>query len=256
MEIIESLSEVKDEFVIPNSVSIFRVQEVLAYMPGFTEKSRSNETIIDVYYETPDKLLESLGASVMVRTNGNKKFIHVVYKYFKSRKEFVKEIAPDEDPLKNDDNLIFIEDKLQELYTHKIDADVIRLLTHLKPMFKCKIYRTTTTYINYSGLTINVTIDSVEYYSKRNSFQEKYMKVVLGGFPGKDEKFVYNRFMRELTGKVILIEEKVDMYQKGKQVMVFTNEKIKKTDLEQEEETEETKEEEAPKTAQRGRSNF
>lgn len=255
MEIIESLSEIKDEFVVPSTTSFLRIEEVLYYMPGFAEKSRVSEIIEDIYYETPDKLLNDLGASVKIRKIGSKKYIHVVCYYFNNRKEYVKEIADGEIPLKNDDHLIFIEDKLQELYTHTVDADIIRMLTHLKPMFKCKIYRTTITYVNSGGLTIKALLDSCEYYSKRNTFQEKYLNIILESYPGKDEKFIYNRFMRELTSKVILIEEKVDQFQKGKQVMTFTKEKVRKSDLEDEEE-EEIKEEEEQQTAKRGRSNF
>ncbi len=256
MEIIESLSETKAEFVVPSSTSFLRIQEVLSYMPNFAEKNRVYETIEDVYFETPTKLLDSLGASVMVRTVGDKKYIHTVYYYFNNRKEYVKEVAFDEDPFKNDDNLIFIEDKLQELYTHTVDADIIRMLTHLKPMVKCITHRTTITYVNSIGLTIKAILDSCEYFSKRNTFQEKYLSILLEGYPGKDEKFIYNRFIRELTGKVILIEEKINKFTKGKQVMVFTNEKIKKEDLEQEEDEEEQQEEQKPTTTRRGRSNF
>lgn len=256
MEIIESLSEIKDEFVVGPNSSFSRIKEVLYYEPGFAEKSSEYETIEDVYYETPDKFLSNLGASVKVRRVKDKKYIHVVCYYFGNKKEYSKEVVIDEDPLKNDDNLIFIEDKLQELYTHKLEIDAIRILSHLKPMFKCKINRTTISYVNSNGLTITAFLDSANYYSKRNTFNERYLTLKLEGYPGSDEKFIYNRFLRELTSKVILIEEKIDHFQKGKQVMIFTKEKVRKSDLEDlEEETEEQPKEE-PQTTKRGRSNF
>ncbi len=253
MEIIEKINEAKEDYVVPSTTSFSRIEEVLSFMPNFAEKSRLTESIQDIYYETPNKLLQELGASVKIRSCGTKKYIHVVCYYFKNKREYVKEISIEGEPFESEENLIFIEDKLQNLYTHTLEVDVIRLLTHLKPMFKCNISRTTINYVNSSSLLIKTIFDNVNYYSKRNTHNEKYLSLILEGFAGQEQKFVFNRFSRELNSKVIIIPEKIDMYKKGKLVMVFTKEKIKKQDLEEEEEEEAPQEEQVVK---RSRSNF
>lgn len=244
MENFDAFETLKNEFVIGKDTSISKIEEVLEFMPNFAEKNRFTKTIKDIYYETPEFLIETLGASVRVRDIENKRYLSIVCNYFGTKREFEREVSIDENVFENEENLIFLEDKLQELYTHKLEADVIRMLSGLRPIYMCKIYRKTLKMVNSTSTVIDATFDTVEYISKRNTYTERYLTIALDGFPGKDERFVYNRFLSELTSKVILIPEEINKAQKAKQVMNFKNEKVKKEDLGNH--LESTNEEDAP----------
>ena len=131
MENFDSSKPIQRTYYV-HAKDLSRLDELIRLMPNYDTKSRRTFEIVDYFFETPEKLLEQLDASIRMRVCEDKQTLSIVCKNDGKRREFETDMNLGDKIQDKNEYILFLEDKLQDIYTHKIDADIARMLKSLK----------------------------------------------------------------------------------------------------------------------------
>lgn len=215
MEMINVSKQVENTYYLQNSEAFNRLLSVINLMPSFAVAKTYKTSHNDTYFDTPDNFLKGLESTVRVRRYPDKKeqILSIVCKNLGTKREFVMNMIYDDEITDKDDYLFFLEDKLQDIYVHRFDFDVIRILKGLKKFVTIENDRTVHEIINNQGFKADVCFDKVTYVSKRNRNIDNILEVKLTSWPTEDNMYFFKRFTKELEYRDILIpmnEKKLD----------------------------------------------
>ncbi|MBQ8431105.1 MAG: hypothetical protein IJX26_04145, partial [Clostridia bacterium] len=110
---------------------------------------------------------------------------------------------------------------LQDIYTHRIDIDIVRMLKSLKVFMYIVSDRTQLEIINNSGFNALVNLDVVTFKTKRHTIGDNVVEVKMNCYPDVGNKTAYSRFVSELEQKVMLIPMQETKYEAGKRVFRY-----------------------------------
>lgn len=236
------ISEYEKKYNLDKKTSFEDVQRMVSLMGSFGIFKVTSTYHLDFYYDTPDKLLESFNASIRLREEPEGKIASIKYKtYVESEnnekleivKEFYRNVDINCNLINDEDTLIFFEDKLREIYAHHVDLDLLRKLKQLKPVLVIRTDRTTQFIKNNDKFSCTISYDETQYKTKRQYEFDKILEIKLTCPPTDENLFFYERFLKELRTRVVLIPMLNTKYDVG--VRVSHYEKGKKQNLEEQE---------------------
>src|SRR5574344_1925532 len=168
MENLEIQKKIQNTYYI-HPEDIPRLKELIKLMPNYDTKSESDFVIVDYFYETPEKLLEQLNSSIRVRVAEEKQTLSIVCTNNEVRHEYEMEMKVGEKIQDKNEYILFLEDKLQDIYTHRIDIDIARILKDLKVFLYITTNRHQIQIINNTGYSGLVNIDTVLFSTKMHN---------------------------------------------------------------------------------------
>ena len=207
----------KTYYIHANEIS--RLEELIKLMPNYATVKTNNFTIVDYFYETPDRLLEQLDASIRVRVCGDKQTLSIVCKNNGERREFETEMHYG-DKIENN-YILFLEDKLQDIYINKMDADIARMLKSLKIFMHITTERKQLEIINNSGFKGFVNIDYVLFTTKRHNVPDNILELKMDCVNDVANKTAFERMVFLLEQKLSLVPMDETKYEAGKRVFRF-----------------------------------
>lgn len=196
-----------------------RLEELIKLMPNYATIKTTKMTIVDYFYETPEKLLEQLDASIRVRICGDKQTLSIVCKNNGERKEFETEMHLG-DKIENE-YILFLEDKLQDIYVNKIDADIARMLKGLKVFLYITTDRKQLEIINNTGFNELVNIDYCLFSTKRHNVPDNILEIKLNSVNDIANRTAFDRFVYTLEQKLSLVPMDETKFEAGKRVFRF-----------------------------------
>ena len=222
MEILEVQKQIQRTYYV-DSKDLSRLDELIRLMPNMATKSETQFEIVDYFYDTPEKLMETLEASVRVRVNStlNKQYLSIVVKPEGKRREFEIEMHYGDKIQDKNEYILFLEDKLQDLYTHRMDADIARMLKKLKVFLFITTYRTQLEVFNNTGFNGYVNFDSVLFNTKRHKIPEYILEIKMNCMNDIQNKTAFERFCYTLEQKVKLTNMGETKYEIGKRVFRY-----------------------------------
>ena len=114
--------------------------------------------------------------------------------------------------------ILFLEDKLQDTYTHTIDADIARMLKSLKVFLYITTERTQLEIFNNTGFTAIVNFDAVAFNTKRHNVFDNILEIKQTCLNDVANKTAYERFYHTLEQKVSLTPMDETKFDAGKRV--------------------------------------
>ena len=118
------------------------VQRVVSLMGSFGVYKITSTYHEDYYFDTADRVLKSFNASVRLREEPVGKTVSIKNVSYQENDEheiktivheYEKKVGNDCTIVNDEDAMIFIEDKLRDIYAHHVDLDILRKLKELKP---------------------------------------------------------------------------------------------------------------------------
>ena len=204
-----------------DSKDLARLDELIRLMPNMATKSSKHISIVDYFYETPDKLLQTLDASIRVRVIDDKQILSIVCKINGVSREFETEMHYGDKIQDKNEYILFLEDKLQDLYTHRIDADIARMLKGLKVFMFITTSRYQLEIFNNTGFKGIINFDSVMFSTKRYQIPEYILEIKQNCLNNIENKTAYERFCYELEQKVKLTNMGETKFEIGKRIFNY-----------------------------------
>ena len=217
MEVLESSKLIQKTYYV-HGQDVPRVAELIRLMPNYATKSKTQIHIVDYFYETPDKLLEELGASIRVRVLEKEQILSMVYHKEGKRREFEMQMELGDKIQDKNEYILFLEDKLQDIYTHTIDVDIARMLKNLKVFLFITTERTQLEIFNNTGFTGIVNFDAVLFSTKRHNVGENILEIKQTCLNDVANKIAFERFYHALEQKVLLTPMDETKFDAGKRV--------------------------------------
>ena len=217
MENLEVQKLVQKTYYI-HAQDIAHLDEVIRLMPNYDTKSQKSYTIADYFYETPEKLLEQLDASIRIRVVGDKQTLSIVCKNGSVRREFETDMHYGDKIQDKNEYILFLEDKLQDIYTHRIEIDIARILKNLKVFLNIMTERRQLEIINNSGFNCLVNVDNVMFNTKRHNVGDCVVEVKMNCLNDVASKTAFDRFTYALEQKISLVPMDETKFDAGKRV--------------------------------------
>ncbi len=221
MEKLNLIKNYDENYYLHSEKEYARLYELISLMPNYAISNTQNLSHTDVFYETPDNLLKRLDASIRVRHEGDQQYLSIVCKNNGVKREFEMQMKFGDKIADKIEYLIFLEDKLQDIYTHNIDANIIRLLKFLKPFLFITTTRTRYEIINNTGLKVFVDFDRTNFKTKRHDENDNIVEIKLKSLADKQNLTAYDRFIAELKEKVLLLPMEETKYDAGMRVFRY-----------------------------------
>lgn len=219
MEKLNIQKKLQNDYYVKSTADFTRLNEIISLMPNYQVIGKKEGIVIhDYFYETPEKLMEQLDASIRVRKVGEDQTLSIVCKIGGMRREFVTEMHYGDQIQDKNEYILFLEDKLQDIYTHRIDADIARILKGLKVFLHIETYRTELEVINNSGFNGIVDFDVVIFNTKRQRITDYVLEVKLNCLNDVGNTTAYNRFVHELEQRVLLVPTQETKFEAGRRV--------------------------------------
>lgn len=222
MEKLNIQKKIQNTYYVKSQADFARLNEVISLMPNFQVIGKKTGIVIhDYFYETPERLLEQLDASIRIRTIGENQTLSIVCKIGGNRREFETEMYFGDKIQDKLEYILFLEDKLQDIYTHRIDADIARILKGLKVFLHVETYRTELEVINNSGFKGLVDFDVVVFNTKRHHITDNVLEVKLNCLNDVGNMTAYNRFCHEIEQRVLLVPMQETKFEAGRRVFRY-----------------------------------
>lgn len=214
MEINEAYKNIDRSYYLTNGESDFsRINQIINYLSCFQVAEVNEYEFCDTYYETDENFLKELDATIRVRKMPKTQTLSIVCKNLGERREFEMEMEYGSKIQDKTEYILFLEDKIQDIYTRRIDVDVVRVLNHLKPFLKIYTKRKACDIIDNREFKAEVDFDLTRIETKRH-VETLYIVEVKNRcyFTAENEKS-FERFVKEIEKKVVMIpmgEHKLD----------------------------------------------
>ncbi|MBO7508072.1 MAG: CYTH domain-containing protein [Clostridia bacterium] len=221
MEIFESQKPIQRTYYVKNR-DMIRLDELIRLMPNMETKSSKQIEIVDYFYETPENLMETLDASIRVRiVDNSKQTLSIVCKNDGVRKEFETDMHYGDKIQDKNEYILFLEDKLQDMYTHRMDADIARMLKGLKVFLYIETHRLQLEIFNNTGFNGLVNFDAVMFNTKRHQIPEYVFEIKMNCMNDIANKTAFERFCYALEQKVQLTNMGETKFEAGKRIFKY-----------------------------------
>jgi len=199
-----------------------RAHEIIRLMPSYAFYEKEKLEYTDIYLETPDNFLKNMGVTVRVRRFRDKQIISVKYddklvaKQDNARKQniYEQEIASSESVF-SQENLLFIEDKLNVIFGGKLQIDILRKLREMQEVYLVKTKRKSFEVVHNSGFRADVFFDEVVYTNKlkRIDYSDLIMELNMTSLSTEFNKQLFGSFIDELKKRLILVPMEESKYE-------------------------------------------
>ena len=221
MENLEIQRKMQKTYYLQKPEDFARIQQIVSLMPSYATKSTENYEIVDYFYETPERLMEQLDASIRMRVMPNKKTLSIICKNDGIKREFEIEMEPDDEIVTGDKYILFLEDKLQDIYTHRIDIDIVRILKTLRVFLVITTNRSQWEVINNTGYSCFVNFDKVMFKTKRHKVFDNVLEIKMNCVEDVANKTAFNRFVTDIEQRVMIVPMDETKYDAGKRIFGY-----------------------------------
>ena len=243
----EGFKESKDyerRFYLEEKNEFEDVMRIINLMASFAVYKTEEAEHTDYYFETPNNFFAGFNASIRLREGTEGKFVSIKYVVetknelgiTKTVKEYSQKVKEDSFITNDEDAMLFLEDKIREVFNHFVDMDILRILRTLRPVLVVKTERTTQFVKNNDKFACTVSYDYVAYKTKRKYDEDRVIEIKLDCVPTDDNLNYYEAFFRELRNRTVLIPMGETKYEVGMRVRNFVKYKKKKKGEQDEEE--------------------
>lgn len=190
------------------------LEELMMLMPSFSTNQRGTEDFLDTYYETEDMFLKTMGITVRLRTYKTKQILSVKYsdevlaKQDNIYKNPINEKEIDAGiPILDQSNLVFIEAKINLIYSNKLKIDILRKLRQMRAIYTIKTKRTILEVAHNTGFRANIFFDAVHYNNSLTltTYADLILKINMISPDTDFNKQLLHSFIAELRRKMILV---------------------------------------------------
>ncbi|MGN1208427.1 MAG: CYTH domain-containing protein, partial [Christensenellales bacterium] len=199
MRNIQGLEE--EKFYLSDDDEYKKVYDIISHMPNFVLSSETEDFYEDYFYDTKDKFLEQNRASVRVRKLADKQILSIKYVSSNAlQEERVREAYLDM-PLDADlpsyrEAQLFLSNKINDIYAHYLDIDLVRKMRELKVYLVIYTDRTIYDLKNNRETRILVNFDRLTYQSKFIESTDNTIKFVLCNYPDKLNMETFQHFIK------------------------------------------------------------
>ncbi|MDD4211641.1 MAG: CYTH domain-containing protein [Clostridia bacterium] len=199
-----------------------RAHEIMHLMPSYAFYDKDKLDFTDVYYETNDNFLKDMGVTLRVRKFKTKQIISVKYNdaLIEKQNEITRQNIYEQemeasDSLFSQDNLLFVEDKLNVIFGGKLQMDILHKLRQLKEVYLVKTKRKSYEVVHNSGLRADVFFDEVLYTNRLKSidYSDLILELNMTSIGTKINKQLFEEFVNKLREKLILIPMEESKYE-------------------------------------------
>lgn len=222
MENLNIIKKLQTDYYVKQVQDFNRLAEVISLMPNYAIKSTKTGIVIeDYFYEVPENLLKQLNASIRIRVVGDQQTLSIVYYKEGERREFVTDMNYGDKIQDKLEYILFLEDKLQDIYTHRLEIDIARMLRGLTVFLQITTNRTEYEVINNSGFNALVDFDNVVFKTKRHRVADNVLEVKLNCLNDVGNSTAYKRFCKELEQRVLLLPMEETKFEAGRRVFNY-----------------------------------
>lgn len=197
--------DIDKSYYLTSESEFSRASEIMNLMPNFQVGSTSEYEYTDTFFETPEKFLNELSATIRIRKTPEKQTLSIVCNNLGISREFEMEMAYASKITDQDEYILFLEDKIQDIYTHKIDIDVIRNLKTLKPFLEMTTKRKVHEIVTSTDFRAEVDFDRTFIHTKRNDDYIYTIEIKNKCYLSQQNEGMFNRFVKELEKRMVLI---------------------------------------------------
>lgn len=198
-----------------------RIEQIVNLMPNYGVSEMRQFEIVDYFYETPELLMNQLDASIRIRVMNNTQTLSIVCKNDGVRREFETEMELGDEIQSKNAYILFLEDKLQDMYTHKIDIDIARMLKNIKVFLCIMTNRTQMNIINNSGFAGIVNLDRVVFKTKRQNVKDSILEVKMNCLEDVGNKTAFKRFVTDIEQRVLITPMDETKFEAGKRIFNY-----------------------------------
>lgn len=221
MENLDIQKKTQNTYYLHSANDFARIEQIVNLMPNFGVREVNSFEINDYFYETPERLMNQLDASIRVRVVGGTQTLSIVCKNDGIRREFETEMVLGDTIQSQNKYILFLEDKLQDMYTHKIEIDIVRILKNLKVFLHIVTNRTQMKIINNSGFLGVVNLDRVMFRTKRHNVAESVLEVKMDCLEDVANKTAFNRFVTNIEQRVLITPMDETKFEAGKRIFGY-----------------------------------
>ena len=238
----------EEKFYLTEEQQFDRVYDIISKMPNFVLYSKIETKYVDYFYDTEDEFLKQNRASVRVRKYKNKQVLSI--KYISSnalKEEKVREAYLDMplgvDLLDNREAILFLSNKINDIYAKRLDVDSVRKMRDLKVYLVIYTDRETYKVKNNLDLKISIHFDRLDYSSKFTKGADNCVKFVLNNYPDTVNMDTFKRFINNVNKKVFFINDNESKFEAGRRILKDDRFKTKKVEEDEDDQHEEETEE-------------
>ena len=221
MENLDIQKIIQKTYYLHSEKDFAHAEQIVRLMPNYAVKSEKKYQIVDYFFETPEKLLEQIDASIRIRIAENKQILSIVCNNDGKRREFETEMQVGENIQDKNEYILFLEDKIQDIYTHKIDVDVACMLKNLKVFLSIVTQRKQLDVINNQGFDSFVNLDRVEYQTKRQNIKDNVFEIKMNCFADVANKTAFERLCKSVEQKILITPMDETKFDAGKRISEY-----------------------------------
>ena len=212
----------KRTFYIQKKKDFERAYEIMRLMPSYAFYEKEKLDIVDVYMETPDNFLAEMGVTLRVRKLKDKQIVSVKYgdSLVKKQEAIYKEAIYDHeidiaDTIFSQENMLFVEDKLNVIFGGKLQIDILHKLKQLREVYIIKTKRKTYEVVHNSGFRANVYFDDLLYTNKTKqiNYIDLVMELHMTSLSTELNKQLFDEFTNRLREKIVLVPMEESKYE-------------------------------------------
>lgn len=221
MENLELQKKTQRTYYLHSANDFSHILQIVNLMPSYDVNEVKNFEIVDYFYETPERLMHQLDASIRIRVVGDKQTLSIVCKNDGIRREFETEMELGDTIQTKNKYILFLEDKLQDMYTHKIDIDVARMLKNVKVFLCITTSRTQMKIINNTGFAGIVNLDKVVFKTKRHKVFDNVLEIKMDCLEDVANKTAFTRFATDIEQRVLITPMDETKFEAGKRIFGY-----------------------------------
>lgn len=232
----------EEKFYLGQESDYLRVYDIISKMPNFILYETKKENYQDYFYDTPNKFLKRNRATVRLRKEENRQTLSIKYTSSNAlMEEKVREayfdMPMDTDLLNCREAMLFLSNKINDIYAQRLDIDTVRVLRDLKVYLVIYTERTIHKLKNNKELKINVKFDKCYYQSKFNKGSDDVVKFELENYPDTLNRKIFDDFIGNVNRKVYFVHDNESKFEAGSRILNYDrfNTKLAEENVEEEE---------------------
>ena len=205
MENIEIGKNIDRSYYLQSDEDFAKVNQTMNYMAMFQVGEVKEYTYSDTYFETEDLFLQNINATVRVRRMPEYQTLSIVCNHLGQKREFEIDMDYDSQIQDKMDYVLFLEDKIQDIYTHQLDVDVVRKIKSLKPFLVMTTHRKANQILTSTDFRAEVDLDRTKIETKRNVDYINVVEIKNKCYLSAQNEQLFEKFVKDLERKIVLI---------------------------------------------------
>ena len=205
MENIEIGKNIDRSYYLQSEEDFSRINQVINLMAMFQVGEVKEYSYSDTYFETEDMFLQNINASIRIRKMPEYQTLSIVCNHLGQKREFEMDMEYDDQIQDKIEYVLFLEDKIQDIYTHQLDVDVVRKLKALKPFLFMITKRKACQIVSSTEFRAEVDFDRTKLETKRNIDHINVLEIKNKCYLSSQNEKLFEKFVKDIERRVVLI---------------------------------------------------